>query len=190
MMMKINIEDHIRIELIEEKHIQSIFDLVNDNRNHLRQWLPFVDQMTSVEYAEKFVNGTMQRNKEGIEYAFVIFNKNEMVGRVGVYKIDSQNSICEIGYWIIEKSQGNGIITKCCRELLNFCFDNLSLNRIEIKCGTENYKSKKIPEKLNFTKEGIIRQGERLFDTFIDLNLYSLLKADRQLQVSKKTMNQ
>ena len=102
-----------------------------------------------------------------------------MVGRVGVYKIDNQNSIGEIGYWIIENSQGNGIVTKCCIGLIDFCFNDLKLNRIEIKCGTENLKSKTIPEKLNFTKEGVIRQGELLYDKFIDLNLYSFLKADR-----------
>ena len=40
------------------------------------------------------------------------------------------------------------------------------------------FKKKTIPEKLDFTKEGVIRQGELLYDTFIDLNLYSLLKSD------------
>ncbi len=177
--MTINIDDKIRIELIEEKHTQSIFNMVNENRNHLRPWLPFVDRMQTVEFTQNFVNGTMQRNKEGIEYAFVIFSNDEMVGRVGVYKIDNQNSIGEIGYWIIENSQGNGIVTKCCKALIDFCFNELKLNRIEIKCGIENFKSKTIPEKLNFTKEGVIRQGELLYDKFIDLNLYSFLKADR-----------
>jgi len=177
--MKINIDDQIRIELIEEKHTQSIFDMVNENRNHLRPWLPFVDRMQTVEFTKNFVTGTMQRNKDGIEYAFVIFNNDKMVGRIGVYKIDYQNSIGEIGYWIIENSQGNGIVTKCCKGLIDFCFNDLKLNRMEIKCGTENLKSKTIPEKLNFTKEGVIRQGELLYDKFIDLNLYSFLKVDR-----------
>ncbi|MBJ7427726.1 MAG: GNAT family N-acetyltransferase [Bacteroidia bacterium] len=177
--MIINIDDQIRIELIEEKHTQSIFDMVNENRNYLRPWLPFVDRMQTVEFTKNFVTGTMQRNKDRIEYAFVIFNNDKMVGRIGVYKIDYQNSIGEIGYWIIENSQGNGIVTKCCKGLIDFCFNDLKLNRMEIKCGTENLKSKTIPEKLNFTKEGVIRQGELLYDKFIDLNLYSFLKIDR-----------
>lgn len=177
--MTINIDTKIRIELIEEKHTQSIFDMVNENRNHLRPWLPFVDRMQSVEYTKNFVNGTMQRNKDGVEYAFVIFDDDKMIGRIGVYKIDNQNSIGEIGYWIIENSQGKGIVTNCCKRLIHFCFNDLKLNRVEIRCGTENLRSKKIPEKLNFTKEGVIRQGELLYDKFIDLNLYSILKADR-----------
>jgi ribosomal-protein-serine acetyltransferase len=176
--MTIKIDDKIRIELIEEKHTQSIFDMVNSNRNHLRPWLPFVDKMQTVEFAQNFAKATMQRNKEGNEFAFVIFNNETMVGRVGIYKIDNQNKIGEIGYWIIENAQGNGIITKSCIELIDFCFNDLQLNRIEIKCGTENFKSKGIPERLNFTHEGVIRQGELLYDKFIDLNLFSLLKKE------------
>ena len=176
--MIINIDENIKIELINENHSQPIFDIVDKNRIHLRQWLPFVDRMQTVEFAENFVKGTMQRNKDGNEFAFVIIENDKVIGRIGVYKIDGQNKIGEIGYWLAENLQGKGIITKSCKALIDFCFSDLQLNRIEIKCGTENFKSKTIPEKLNFTKEGVIREGELLYDKFIDLNLYSLLKTD------------
>ena len=178
--MTINIDENIRIELINENHSQPIFDIVDKNRMHLRPWLPFVDRMQTVEFAENFVKGTMQRNKDGNEFAFVIIENELVIGRVGVYKIDNQNKIGEVGYWLIENKQGKGIVTKSCKAIIDFCFNTLQLNRIEIKCGIENLKSKTIPEKLNFTKEGVIRQGELLYDKFIDLNLYSLLKTDRK----------
>ncbi|KIC02367.1 hypothetical protein OA88_09150 [Flavobacterium sp. JRM] len=177
-MMTITIDQNLKLELIHENHAQPIFDLVDANRTHLREWLPFVDRMQTIEFAENFVKGTMQRNKDGNEYAFVIVDNGKVIGRIGVYKIDGQNKIGEIGYWLAENLQGKGIITKSCKAIINFGFSGLQLNRIEIKCGTENFKSKTIPEKLNFTKEGIIRQGELLYDKFIDLNLYSLLKSD------------
>ena len=176
--MTINIDQNLKLELIQENHAQPIFDLVDANRTHLRKWLPFVDRMQSVEFAANFVKGTMQRNKDGNEYAFVIVHNEKVIGRIGVYKIDTQNKIGEIGYWLAENLQGKGIITKSCKAIIDFSFLDLHLNRIEIKCGTENFKSKTIPEKLNFTQEGIIRQGELLYDKFIDLNLYSLLKND------------
>lgn len=176
--MTITIDNTLRLELITENHAQPIFDMVDANRAHLRPWLPFVDRMQTVEFAQNFVKGTMQRNSEGNEYAFVIVENEKVIGRIGVYKIDNQNKIGEIGYWIVEESQGKGIVTKSCKGIIDFCFSNLQLNRIEIRCGTENRKSKIIPEKLKFTKEGVIRQGELLYDSFIDLNLYSLLKSD------------
>jgi ribosomal-protein-serine acetyltransferase len=174
----IAINDNIRIELIDVNHDQSIFQMVDKNRTHLRTWLPFVDKMQTIEFAENFIKGTMQRNKEGQEYAFVIIENETVIGRIGIYKIDAQNKIGEIGYWIIENKQGQGIVTKACKAIINFCFSDLQLNRIEIRCGTENSKSKAIAEKLNFTHEGIIREGEQLYDRFIDLDLYALLKSE------------
>jgi ribosomal-protein-serine acetyltransferase len=180
--MVITIDHEIRIELIEEKHIQPIFEMVDGNRNHLRQWLPFVDKMQTVEFAQNFVKETQQRNQEGNEFAFVIIDNETFVGRIGVYKIDNKNKIGEIGYWIIQDSQGKGIATKCCKQLIEFCFRELRLNRIEIKCGTGNLKSATIPQRLNFTKEGIMRQAELLYDEFIDLNLFSLLNNDEKIK--------
>ncbi len=177
--MKIIIDENLSIELISDEHSKPIFEIVDQNRTHLREWLPFVDRMQTVEFAENFVKGTMQRNRDGIEYAFVIIENKIVIGRIGVYKIDHQNRIGKIGYWIVENCQGKGIVTKACKTLVNFCFNDLKLNRIEIKCGTGNNRSKTIPEKLNFTKEGIIRQGELLYDKFIDLNLYSLLNSEQ-----------
>lgn len=176
--MTINIDQNIKLELINENHAQPIFDLVDANRMHLREWLPFVDRMQTVEFAENFVKGTMQRNQDGNEFAFVIIANGKVVGRIGVYKIDGQNKIGEIGYWLAENLQGKGIITQSCKAIIDFGFSDLQLNRIEIKCGTENLKSKTIPEKLNFTHEGVLRQGELLYDKFIDLHLYSLVKND------------
>ena len=174
--MIIKIDENINLELINESHSQAIFEMVDNNRTHLRKWLPFVDKMQSIEFAENFVKGTMQRNLDGNEYAFVITENGINVGRICVYKIDLQNKTGEIGYWVIESKQGKGIITKSCKTIINFCFEELSLNRIEIKCGTHNLRSSKIPKKFNFTFEGMMRQSEFHYDKFIDLNLYSLLK--------------
>jgi len=176
--MVITVDEKIKIELLAEKHAQSIFAMVDQNRDYLKVWLSFAERMQSLEFAEKFVQGSMQRNQDGSEFAFVIIAQEQVVGRIGVYKIDHQHKIGEIGYWLVEKAQGKGIIIKSCQALMNFCFNHLQLNRIEIKCGTENVKSRVIPERLHFHKEGVIRQGEWLYDRFIDLNLYAFLKSD------------
>jgi ribosomal-protein-serine acetyltransferase len=177
--MNIIVDEKIHLELINENHSQAIFDLVDKNRIHLRQWLSFVDKMQSVDFARNFVKGTMQRNKEGIEYAFVIMEDDRVIGRIGVYKIDNQNKIGEIGYWIGENQQGKGSVTKSCKALISFCFNELKLNRLEIKCGTENIKSQAVPQRLHFRKEGVLRQAEFIHETYIDLYLYARCKSDR-----------
>jgi len=176
--MTFKIDHQTHIELINESHSESIFNIVDTNRSFLRKWLPFVDKMQSVEFAENFVKGTIQRNKVGNEYAFVIIENEGLLGRVGIYKIDQENKIAEIGYWLAENVQGRGIVTSACKLLINFCFVELKLNRIEIRCGKENIKSRHIAERLSFSNEGIIRQGELVENKYIDLCLYSLLSQE------------
>jgi ribosomal-protein-serine acetyltransferase len=55
----------------------------------------------------------------------------------------------------------------------------MGMNRLQIRCAVANYSSKKIPQRLSFTFEGIERDGELLSGgVFTDLEVYSLLKSE------------
>ena len=43
--MKIQVDEIIRLEMLEEIHAESLLNVVNANRNSLREWLPWVDHM-------------------------------------------------------------------------------------------------------------------------------------------------
>ncbi len=174
--MVITINEHIHIELINTIHAATLFNMVDANRHHLRIWLPFVDRMQEISFAENFIKGSIERNHNGIEYAFIIYENKQAVGRIGVYNIHQQNGIGEIGYWLISTAQSKGIITNCCKALIAYCFNTLNLNRIEIKCATQNTKSMSIPKRLGFTQEAILKEAELLYDYYVDLYLFVLLK--------------
>ena len=42
------IDERSYLALLEHRHAQEMIDLINANREHLRQWLPWVDATTSV----------------------------------------------------------------------------------------------------------------------------------------------
>lgn len=68
-------------------------------------------------------------------------------------------------------------MTKCVERLCTFAFDDLGMNRIEIKCAVNNFPSRRIPERLGFRLEGIERDGELLANNiFTDIAVYSKLK--------------
>lgn len=172
----IQVDDLISLEMLDERHAGSLIELVNNNRAYLREWLAWVDYMLTEENAVNYINDCKRRAAEKKDFAFAIMFEGRMVGRIGMHHINKQNKIGEIGYWLADGLQGKGIVTKCCRALINYGFTELDLNRIEIKCGTGNDKSRAIAEKLKFKKEGILRKSEWLNGKFIDLYLYAMLK--------------
>ncbi|MCD6063937.1 MAG: GCN5-related N-acetyltransferase [Flavipsychrobacter sp.] len=176
--MTINVDNKMLLEIVDDQHTQPIFELANKNREHLGKWLPWINYMHSVDFIKNFVDSSKKKAEDKTDFAYVIVYENEVVGRIGVYNIDHQNKIGSIGYWMASEFEGKGLTTRACKELIKFCFTYLGLNRIEIKCGTENTRSKQIPERLGFTLEGIIREGEHVNDRFIDLYSFSMLKKD------------
>ena len=96
------------------------------------------------------------------------------------YLLDARsNKKTEIGYWLSESFQHKGIITQSGKALINYAFNEMNLNRIQLKAATGNLKSQQVAERLGFTKEGIERDGELHMRGFVDLVVFSLLKADR-----------
>jgi ribosomal-protein-serine acetyltransferase len=97
-----------------------------------------------------------------------------LAGVIGFHGIDWMNRNVEIGYWLGEKFQGQGIMTKTCHALVDYAFYNYELNRVQIRCATGNKKSNAIIERLGFIKEGTTRQAEFLYDHYVDLFVYGM----------------
>jgi ribosomal-protein-serine acetyltransferase len=180
MAIKLNVDDTLVLEMIDQRHAEALLELVANNRQHLREWLPWVDHMRSLEDFRKYINASKLRYGNHTEMGFVIMAAGSMIGRLGLYNIDITNKTASIGYWLDQQWLGKGIITRCCKRVIDEGFTRLQLNRIEIRAATENYKSQAIPERLGFKKEGIIRQGEFVNNRFVDLVVYSMLKEEWQ----------
>jgi ribosomal-protein-serine acetyltransferase len=71
-------------------------------------------------------------------------------------------------------------VTRSVERLCDFAFNELGINRIQIKCAVGNSASSNIPKRLGFIFEGIEREGELLSNGFFtDLEVYSKLKHEK-----------
>lgn len=179
------IDDELALALREEQHAEELFALIDRNRAYLREWLPFLDNVKSVEDGRNFIRSSLEAFARRSGVALDIWFQGRLVGGIGLNQIDWYNKSAEIGYWIGEDCQGKGLVTRACRALLDYAFDDLGLNRVVIRAATGNLKSRAIPERLGFTREGIERQAHWLYDRFIDMVVYSML-ADEWRNLKEK----
>ena len=176
--MEIKVDDKTSLVLIDDSHADKVFNLINSCRPYLRQWLPWVDSSKSIDNTRDFIKFCRQcyENKFGIDLCIIV--DNSIAGLISLHKIDHLNKSATIGYWLSDTFQGLGIMTNACSKLTYYCFATLELNRIEIKCATDNLKSQAIPERLKFKKEGTLRQAEFLNNKFVDQYLYATVRKD------------
>ncbi|WP_299824068.1 GNAT family protein [uncultured Pontibacter sp.] len=156
----------------------AIFSLIDKNRNFLGKWLPFIAHSKKIADTEAFLKAVTADGNFS-DLVFVVLYQGDAVGVIGYKGIDLINLKLEIGYWLIESQQQKGIMVRSCAALVKYAFEQMQMNRVQIKVGVGNTRSNSIPKKLNFTFEGLERDGELLSNgQFHDLEVYSLLRRE------------
>jgi ribosomal-protein-serine acetyltransferase len=98
---------------------------------------------------------------------------------IGLHDIEWTNRSFLIGYWVTARAEGRGLITRACWALVNVAFEEWGMERAVILCGVGNKRSAAVPRRLGFTLEGVARHAQLLHGEFIDLQVWSLLRAER-----------
>ena len=172
------VDENICLTLPMPHDAPEIARLVGENLEHLKIWMPWAKDDYSLESARVYINDNFQQLTDGAGFANNILYQAKICGQIGFHDLDSSNKSVKMGYWIRANLQGRGIVTKCCRAFIDYGFDELDLNRIQINCNVKNIRSRRIPERLGFQLEGIHRQAEKLQDGFGDWAVYAMLKED------------
>ncbi len=178
MLFTFQVDDELKLALPTERNAEEIYAVVRENLDELKLWMPWATDDYSLESARWFIGNIWKELAENTGFGASVFFQNKFVGQIGFHHYDLTNKSTHMGYWLAKQAQGKGLMTKCCRTLVNYAFDDLKLNRVQINCNVENTKSRAIPERLNFKLEGIHRQVEFLNGEFRDWAVYATLKEE------------
>lgn len=141
--------------------------------NELRKYMPWVNQVPSILDTQHNIENAIKLIEANQDIRFLIFSKNnDFVGSSGLHRIDWQIKKAEIGYWIKTSQSGQGLMTEAIDAITNYGINELGLRRIEIICSGSNIKSRRIPERLGFTLEGILKNHRINNDETIDDTVY------------------
>lgn len=131
---------------------------------------------------EIYIHQTLEAKANQTQIPFLVVDKayGVLAGCTRFGKIDYQNKRAEIGWtWYGLEYQGTGLNQEVKKLLLDYGFDTLGLNRIQLGADVRNIRSQKAIEKLGATKEGIRRnhyidsEGKVQDDVY-----YSILRED------------
>jgi ribosomal-protein-serine acetyltransferase len=114
------------------------------------------------ETAARHVAESVQAWQSGTWYDFAIVHigSTDFLGRIGLDQI-SRDGAANVGYWVRTGRTGQGIATAAMRLIAQFGFEDLGLQRLELRIAVDNVASRRVAEKVGATFEGVVPAGPR-----------------------------
>ena len=173
------VEEGLEVIAPMEGDAQELFAIVDENRAYLRKWLPWLDDVKSVDDEISLIRSLSEKKNDDFTF-YIIRQFGNLVGVISLNWVDWSNRSFGLGYWVSQSSSGQGIITKACSRLMEHCFDDLKLHRSVIEAAVDNYPSRAVAERLGMRIEGISKDREWLYDHFTDSSLYAITAPEWQ----------
>ena len=155
-------EEHIlensraRLEPLKEHHFELLLPLAMEKE----LWKFTSNVISSEEDFRRYFDTALSEKESCLSYPFAVYDKqaNAFAGSTRFGNISFVHKKAEIGWtWYHTAFQGTGLNKACKTLLLNFGFDVLQFNRIELKTSLLNLKSQAAMLKIGAVKEGILR---------------------------------
>lgn len=172
----LHVDEHTEVRLLRADDADVLYDVTIRNRESLTPWMSWMDRVIDVSDTYAFLRTAEKEAYEHSAFKAGIWRQGSLIGCIDLHQIDWLNGNARIGYWLDKDYTGHGIMSRAVRLLVEYAFEALDLHRIEIHVATENHRSRRIPERLGFTMEGVLRQVQRMRGAYYDHALYTLLR--------------
>lgn len=136
----------------------------------------------TLENARSFIRRTHRGLKNGTAYELGVELKNtgQIIGGIGLLKIDRRSKNAEVGYWLSKKYWGQEIASEALKLILDFGFKKLKLMRFYARVMHPNIASMKLLEKAGFKYEGRMRKHIFKNGKWMDELRYAILREEHE----------
>ncbi|MFZ4506172.1 MAG: GNAT family N-acetyltransferase [Fimbriimonas sp.] len=115
-----------------------------------------------------------------VPFAMVLPESGEAIGVSTYMDISEAHRYLEVGAtWISAAHQGTFVNPTAKFLMLEYAFETLEVNRVQLKTDARNFQSQRAIEKLGAQKEGVLRNHRIMPDGFLrDTVMYSILPSE------------
>ena len=174
----IKLKDSIILRPYTRADASIIFHTVNENREHLRRWFPWVKATQKVEDSLEFLITIVEDEQQkgtGIHLGIfdISIEEEKLLGAVAIRNINLSNHSGELGCWLSQESQGKGLATVACLKIIDYGKIVLGIERFELHTAVDNHRTQALAERLGFQRlPGVIKSAEVIDSTPVDHIVY------------------
>jgi len=162
----------------KREYIDTFLKWINDPE--ITQYLLVFRPMTK-EMEEEWFESLKERENDILFSILIPLNDKteKLIGNCGIHKIDWKNRVGECGIIIGEKSeQSKGYGIEAMELLINYGFNTLNLNRLQLSVYDFNIPAIKLYKKVGFIEEGRKRKAHFVNGKYHDLIIMGILNEE------------
>ncbi|MDA8647320.1 GNAT family N-acetyltransferase [Rhodobacteraceae bacterium] len=166
----------IKLEPIDKVDINLLQKWQNDiNIKYLTKGFRFPIQFKVVE--DWLENLKKDNGSKRVVYGILV--GNDAVGMASLHGIDYINSTAQFGIYVSEKKENNkGVGFSATSLLLDFAFNGMGLQRIELEVLCVNKNAIHLYKKIGFVEEGTKRSCYFIDGNYVDVKIMSILRSE------------
>ena len=157
----INTKD-LSLIIVKNNFSNKVLDYYIRNRESFKTWEPVRQEVFyTQEYHRTALKSGLKKVKDGKEFRFMIFDRNDFNYNKIVGILTFSNIVkgpflsCFAGYSIDNLVQNKGYMSQALKSGIKFMFETIGLHRIEANIMPRNISSLKVVTKLGFKNEGL-----------------------------------
>ena len=141
------------------------------------RWMPWctADYSETLALAWFAACRTAREAGSALEYGIFCQDSGDFLGGAGLNEIRPQHKFCNLGYWIRQSRQRQGIASRCIQALSAHAFAQLGLQRVEIVVAVGNHASEGVALKAGALREGVARNRLHIHGKSVAAHMFSLV---------------
>ncbi|WP_411084604.1 GNAT family N-acetyltransferase [Streptomyces sp. cmx-18-6] len=157
-MFTVPLDDHARLQSLEPWQAKEFLAHIDRARDLVGQWIPWATHSSDLASATATLQRYADRQAQDGGRIYGIRLDGTLVGGVMFTRFDSTSGVAEIGCWVEPAGEGRGLVTRACRVLIDWAFQERGMHRVEWWVAAGNTRSIEVARRLGMTREGVLRQ--------------------------------
>ena len=147
------------IRPFQEGDVPAFVAAVLESVSTVGVWFSWCNSGFSIQDATSWISSRTANLQSGDAFDVGAFSEDgsEFLGGIAINHINKSHNMGNVGYWVPQSRQGQGIATRAVQSIIQFGFSQLLLTRLEIVAAEMNIPSRRVAEKVGAMFECIAR---------------------------------
>ena len=167
----------VRLDPMTRADVDDLLRLVEDGA--IREFT-LVPTRAGESFVRSWIRGYEDGWKNGGRAGFIVRGADDgaFVGFASMFRLDLPAKEGEIGYAVAPASRGRGAAGRALELLTRWGFDDLGLERLELRISVTNPASERVALRGGYRQEGVLRSVHFKEGRRIDVGVWSRLRSD------------